>query len=248
MVASLIAAVLAQAAVATEPPKLCLLVTPAGHTVGFQIELAAEHARLVAAEGSIWPVDARVASVSSAQNRFALDDLLLVLEGESTGGQRQVATLSRASERQHHYPVAYGYCQQDADSGHPWQSGQANQAATGDNAAAFDPRRWPEDRCGMILSDGRRMAMRFHLAGPDRVAMVSTNLWGRQPVMARLRAGTSFSGPNGLSGARELVMLEREQMGADLIRFRNLGDPSAAGLTGYAICGYSRLVRRPVRS
>jgi hypothetical protein len=248
MVASLIVAALVQAAAAAEPAELCSLVTPGGHFVAFKIETAVEQARLVPAEGSIWPASTAVASASSAQNRFDVDGFRLTLEGETDDGQRQVATLSRASERHHYYPVAYGYCQRDAADGHSWPSGQVNQAAIDDYAGAFDPQRWPEDRCGMILSDGRRIAMLFQLRGPDQVAMVSTGLWNRQPVAARLRAGTSFSGPNGLSGSRELVILEREEMGADLIRFRNLGDPSADGLTGYAICGYTRIVRRPVRS
>jgi hypothetical protein len=241
----LIVAALVQAAVAAEPAELCSLVTPGGHTVAFKIETAVEQARLVPAEGSIWPVGTAVASASSAQNRFDVDGFRLTLDGETGDGQRAVATLSRASERHNYYPAAYGYCQQDAADG---PSGQTNQAAADGYAAAFDPQRWPEDRCGMILSDGRRIAMLFQLRGPDQMAMVSTGLWGRQPVVARLRAGTSFSGPNGLSGSRELVILEREEMGADLIRFRNLGDPSADGLTGYAICGYTRIVRRPARS
>ena len=99
----------------------------------------------------------------------------------------------------------------------------------------------------MLLTDGRRMLLQFELIGTNQVAMASPQLWNGQPVTARIGSARNFSGRNGLSGVEELIVPEREGNAAKLIRFRDLGDPSVSGHAAYAICGYSRIVRRPAR-
>lgn len=253
MVAFLILAAAAQALQAT--PSACWLVTPGNDAVGFQLLTGARPDGQVTfspTRGSIWPARTLAATTAANGNRFALEGdegFTLKLEPAEQSPDRYIATLSRRGAQGSEVPIAFGFCDrsQEASAGQAGDAAPA-QADIAAAARAFDPARWPEDRCGMILSDGRRMPFRFQLSGPNQVAMVSSSLWNRQPVTARMRGATSFSGRNGLSGAREFIILEREAMGADLIRFRNLGDPSAAGLTAYAICGYSQVVRRPVRS
>ena len=258
MVASFILAAAFQGVGVPAPTvPMCSLVTPRGDAVGFQILPGNSVQRTVSlapTHDSVWPTSTLTGGrssgdpASSGESRvvFGGADGLLLEMSAADNSPRRMATLFRR-DRRLGYPIAVGFCEQAGPFSVLAPTDRNDPAAVAAEIPAFDPRHWPEDRCGMLLTNGRRLPFRFMQRGPDEVAMVSSVLWAGRPVTARIRSARSFNGRNGLSGTQEFIVREREGIAVKLIRFRGLGDPSAGSHTAYAICGYTGIVRRPTR-
>jgi hypothetical protein len=146
--------------------------------------------------------------------------------------------------------LAFGFCRlQPAPNSVIYRA--LDQAADpreiGASIPAFDPARWPGTRCGLVLSDGRRVPFQFTLAGEDRIRLSSPDLWAGRPITMDIRWGNiegdqagTFSrrgGPEGLQ-----IMSVMGSSAARLIWLRQIGGQAQSG---FGICGYSQIVRRP---
>jgi hypothetical protein len=242
---------------AAPPPTLptCSLVAPRGDAVGFFLWSAddPDEFRITATPGSAWPAHTLVGTqrTGAAASGIAIgggDGFVLELGPGAAGRQQRSATLSRRDGESAPLPVAYGFCEERPAAAGGEEPGADRNEVGADNEA-FDPARWPED-CGLILSDGRRVRFDFTLIEGDRVRLESPQLWSGRPVRMSVRwmNGTSLQtatfgrrgGPEGV----QMMFVQRSQA-VKLIRLRQVGEPSAPELNGYAICGYSNIVRRP---
>ena len=259
-----IALMLAQPAAPSQAPPLleCSLVTPAGETVGFVApswDESSDDIRLVGTEGSLWPTRTLpgqrgiMTGTPRAARMFAFgggNGLALDI-GESSQIQRlREARLYRRDGERVGLPVAFGFCRQLPAPGSMIYRAldlSANPREIGANIPAFDPAQWPQSRCGLILSDGRRIPLQFSLSGQDQVRLSSPALWEGRPQTMAIRWGTiggeqagSFSrrgGPEGLQ-----IMSVVGSSAVKLIWLRNIGGPAPSG---FGICGYKEVVRRP---
>ena len=258
MVSATLLLALAQAA---EPVPVCTLVTPGGQNVGFFIggDDMADHIRLSATPGAVWPTAtlraARMAA-SGTNIRFAVGGdhgLTLELGNLAVGRTQRPATLFRRQGQTTGLPLAFGYCEDRPVSANAPEP-STNQAALGLNNAAFDPAHWPQDDCALLLSDGRRIRFNFTLTGDTRLSLRSPGLWSGQTVATDIRwlqprNGTQFAtfgrggGPEGVQ-----MMFVEQPLAVKLIRFRVLGETSMPTLTGFGMCGYSLIERRPAAS
>jgi hypothetical protein len=250
---------LAQPATATaaEAVPVCSLVTPRGDAIGFFIggDDAPGQIRLSATPGSAWPTATLQASRLRAANlRFAIggarDGLLLELGNQSAGQSRRPATLFLRDGDRVTVPVAYGFCEDrpvTANAPEP----APNAASGAADGPAFNPALWPEEDCALILSNGRRMRFDFTLTGENQLRLDSRDLWSGRSVSTSIRwlepresvqlgAFGRDGGPEGLQ-----MMFVAQPMAAKLVRFAKLGDPSLPNVTGYGICGYRTVTRRP---
>ena len=263
MVAAL--AFLAMAAAAqpagAETVPVCTLVTPGGQAVGFYLggDDRPNHIRLSATSGSIWPAATLRASAgrSGSNLLFAIGTgqrgLTLELRGLAPGQTQRLASLFLRDGQTSVLPVAFGYCEDravDATATPP----AAEAVAVGADLAAFDPARWPDDDCALLLSDGRRIRFTFTLTRDEQLRLASRELWAGRSVTLPMRwlesrefvqlgafgADGTEDGPEGL----QMMFVDRRRA-AKLIRFRRLGDASMPNLSGYGMCGYSGTVRRP---
>ena len=262
MVAAL--ALLAMAAAqpaAAEAVPVCALVTPGGHAIGFYIggDDRPDHIRLSATAGSVWPAATLRASAgrSGSNLRFAIGTgrrgLTLELRSLAAGQTQRLASLFLRDGQSTGVPVAFGYCEDrpvDATATPP----SSDPAAVGADHEAFDPARWPEDDCALLLSDGRRLRFSFTLTRDEQLRFASRELWAGRSLTLPVRWLESrefvqlgaFGGEGGDGGPEGLQMMYVEgRRAAKLIRFRQLGDAGMPGLSGYGICGYSGTVRRP---
>jgi hypothetical protein len=175
---------------------------------------------------------------------------MLELGGQPAGQTQRSATLFKRERGRVTLPVAFGFCEDraiDATAAAP----SSDPAAIGTDNPAFDPARWPEEDCGLIVSNGRRIRFRFTLTGETQLRLDSPDLWSGRPVSTTIRwqnSGDStqigaFGGNGGPEGAQ--MMFVETPTAVKLIRFRELGDPSIPNATGYGICSYRGLVRRP---
>ena len=262
MVAAL--AFLAMASVAqpaAEAVPVCTLVTPGGHAIGFYIggDDQPNHIRLSATSGSIWPAATLRASAgrSGSSLRFAIGTgrrgLTLELRNLAAGQTQRLASLFLRDGETTSVPVAFGYCEDrpvDATATLP----SSDPAAVGADQAAFDPARWPEDDCALLLSDGRRIRFTFTLTKDEQLRLASRELWAGRSITMPIRWLESrefvqlgaFGGEGADAGPEGLqMMFVDERRAAKLIRFRRLGDAAMPSVSGYGMCGYSGRVRRP---
>ncbi len=257
MVAAALLLTLAQPA---EPVPVCSLVTPGGQNIGFFIggDDSADHIRLSATPGAVWPTATlRAAQVAStgANLRFAIGGdrgLTLELGNLAVGRTQRPATLFRREGQRTTLPLAFGYCEdRPVNANAPPPS--ADPAAVGADNAAFDPARWPQEDCALLLSDGRRLRFTFTVTGETQLRIASHDLWSGQAVSTEIRLqsrDTIQLGTFGRSGGPEGVqmMFVQQPLAVKLVRFRALGEPSMPTLTGYGICGMSGVERRGTAS
>jgi len=258
MIAALLMAALQTTAAPSAAPYSCRLSTPGGDKVDFTIASLRDNDTdldLFAADDSAWPSRtlpaARGVSRPEPGDRrwFAMgggDGLLLELPSSAAAGP-QAATLFRRKGRGITVPVAYGYCA-PAPAGNTIIynviDASADPRAVGQNMAIFDPARWTEPDCALLLSDGTRSRMKFTLKG-ETVELSGERLWGGHPQKLPIKwlhgqgvqVGT-FARPGKLSGIQ--TMYVDDGTAAKLIRFQD------KDVNGYAICGYSSVVRREV--
>jgi hypothetical protein len=269
MVAWLVLAAALQAGAGPDPAgQLCALVTPRGDLVGFQMlpgEAQGDTLGLVATPGSVWPSRrltgdrASFEAAPSGKSWFAFggrEGLVLELGRPARDSQRQTATLSRRDGGRPGLPLAFGYCAPGGSAIAPAPlDPNADPNAIGADIPAFDPRRWPAEDCGLLLSDGRRMQFGFRLAAEDQVEFSSPGLWAGRRVTTTIRwlrvgGGVqlgAFNRRGGPSGTQTMIVESNGSRAAKLIHLLEVGDPSAVNQTGYGICGYVGLVRRPAR-
>ena len=248
--------VLAQPAAAEVPDvPVCSLVTPRGDDIGFFIGGDEDPTRILLTPmaGSVWPART-IRATRQAGLQFGIgqgDGFVLELGQDASGRPERSATLFLRQNRHVSVPVAFGFCEERRA---PSESAQAaeDQNNIGATDAAFDSANWPQHDCGLVLSNGRRARFNFNLTEGDRVRLESAALWSGQPVTVNIRwrnANGVQLGTFGRDGGPEGVqmMFVDGSRAAKLVRLQQLGDPSAPQLTGYAICGYSQIGRRPVR-
>jgi hypothetical protein len=247
---------LAQPAAAEAVP-VCSLVTPGGNAIGFFVggDDAPDKIRLSATSGSIWPqATLRASRLSSGRFAIGAERRGLALElGSLPAGQTQrSATLLLRDGERTSLPVAFGYCEDrpvDATAAAP----SADPRAVGADNAAFNPARWPQYDCALLLSNSRSLRFRFTLTERNDLRLESRELWSGRPVSTTIRwaespnsvqlgAFGSEGGPEGL----QMMFVDDRSRGVKLFRFRKLGDPSLPNVSGYGICGFTGLVRRPV--
>ena len=254
-----VAALLLAFAQPAEPVPVCTLVPPGGQNVGFFIggDDAPDTIRLSATPGSVWPtatLRATRMAASGANLRFSLGGdsggLVLELGGLAVGRTQRPATLFRRDNQRITLPVAFGYCEdRPVNANAPPPSADA--AAVGADNPAFDPARWPQEDCALLLSDGRRIRFSFTLAGESQLRLGSRELWSGRTVSVPMRWGQARDsvqlGTFGSAGGPEGVqmMFVAQPRAVKLVRFRALGEPSMPSLTGYGICGYAEVARRP---
>ena len=261
MVAAYAFLALAAAQPAAEAVPVCTLVTPGGNPVGFYIggDDAPNRVRLSPTSGSIWPAATLVASIerSGSSLRFTLGTgprgLTLELRSLAAGQTQRLASLFLRQGQSTTVPVAFGYCEDRPVDAHATPP-SSDPAAVGADLAAFNPARWPEDDCALLLSDGRRIRFTFTLTRDEQLRLASRELWAGRSVTLPIRWLESrefvqlgaFGGDGAEGGPEGLQMLFVDRpRAAKLIRFRRLGDPGMANLSGYGFCGYPGTVRRP---
>jgi hypothetical protein len=253
MVTAMLLAAVSQTA--APPLPACSLVTPRGDSIGFFFWAAEnpDEFRITATPGSAWPARTLVGTPQPGAARRVIaiggsDGFLLELGLEPDARQQRSATLSRRSGQGAPLPVAYGFCEESPAAARG-EEPAADRNAVGADNAAFDPARWPED-CGLMLSDGRRIRLDFTLVDRDRARLESPQLWSGRPVSMSVRWMNGNGIQTGTFGRRggpegTQTMFVQGGQAVKLIRLRQIGEPSAPGLSGYGICGYSNIVRRP---
>lgn len=249
--ATFLAAALQAAAPAPAVP-MCSLVTPRGDAVGFSLRATAnpDEIRLASVPGSAWPAHSVVGRQRGGGFAIGGSEGFLLELGPSEARHQRSATLWRRNGRSASLPVAYGFCEERPASAAVDEEPGAGGNEAGADHPAFDPARWPQD-CGLMLSDGRRIRFDFTLVDRDHARLESPQLWSGRPVTTDVRwingrggaqvgAFSRRGGPEGV----QTMFIQRAQA-VKLIRLRQIGEPSAPGLSGYGICGYTNIVRRP---
>lgn len=256
MILALALASLQPAAAGGEAVPNCALTTPSGEVARFFIwgDDSPGRVRLTGSAESVWPAGTVVGTREEdpAALRFAIggpDGLSLQLGQQVQGRRQRTATLFRREGGRPTLPVAYGYCEDQQVAVDPPEPG-TDPNAVGVGIPAFDPAGWPDSDCGIILSDGRMTRLRFTIQPNDRVRLEGAGLWSDRPVAAGIRwvasggvqVGT-FSGDGGLTGVQ--FMFTSPSQAARAIRIENFGDPLLTDVSGYALCGYKHIERRP---
>ena len=248
---------MAQAAPAADAVPACSLVTPGGHAISFFIggDDAPGMIQLSATSGSTWPAAtlraAPARTASGLRMVLGADRRGLALElGSAAAGQAQrSATLFLRENQRSTLPVAYGFCE-DRTVNETATPPAANAGMAGADNPAFDPGGWTAEDCALILSNGRRLRFDFTQTSATVARLDSRELWSGRPVTTQVRSlqrseQVSAFGEAGGTGPEGIqMMIVAPPRGAKLIRFRQLGDPALANVTGYGICGYSRVERR----
>jgi len=263
--AALIAgALVAQAA----PPALvpgCALVAPDGASIGFKMapwESADDTMGLIPTGGSVWPTAVLVgdgvtrmpARYAGRAWAFGGDEGIIVLLGDAEAGRDwQPVTLFRRAGARIGLPLAYGFCRPaPRDMIHPAYD-PANEYVIGDGIAAFDPARWPEGDCALILQSERRLRIRYGLQNAATVRFQSADLWGRRPLSAALTRDpvqqrgvgrARFERRGGPAGDELFFVDEAGGSAVKLLTFRDVGGAGARDQAGFAICGYRGITRR----
>jgi hypothetical protein len=235
----------------------CELVTPRGDAIGFFMWGGdnPEEINFSATAGSAWPTRSLVGESRARLGdglTFSIggsDGFILMLGPPEAGIAQRTAMLTLRDGGRAMPPLAYGFCEE-----RPTPSSVAAPASSqnaGSDHPAFDLALWPAGDCGMILSDGRRVRLKFRLnqRGQDQVELQSAALWSGQTVTASIRwrngekkVGT-FSREGGPEGD-QILLTGPSRAAAKLIRVRQLGEASSPNLRGYGICGYSVVERR----
>jgi hypothetical protein len=258
---ALVALALAQQPAPVASASGCALVAPNGDRIAFQVSSLSSNGDatgLISQTDSVWPSRTLVGNrMSPGRNSFGFGgERGLVIQMGGAEGQIRTVAIHRRQGNRIGLPLAFGYCRpQSRVPAYRALDPTIAENEIGADIAAFDLSRWPEDDCGLILSDGRRMRFRFRLDPGGSVQLSSPDLWSGRPVAVPMRWGRPLNGlqvgtfgrRGGPSGTQIMHMDERRGNGVKLIALSNLGDGSAVNLTGYAICGYRGLVRRPSR-
>lgn len=267
---ALAVALLAQGAPADELPVLqCALTTPAGDTVRFSVpawDEEGDEIHLVRGQESVWPTQTLpgVRNIMTGSERagrmFAFGSgngvALEIGEAVAENSSSRPTTLFRRDGQRVGLPLAHGFCAPPRERRvlvYRMIDANFDPREIGATIPAFDPAGWPERDCGMILDDGRQVRFSFNLTAPDRARLAGSGLWGGQPVSLPIRwqdreDGLQFGtfgrrgGPNG----SQTMYIEQDSGNAvKLIHLTSLGDAASNSQSGYAICGYRRIVRRP---
>jgi hypothetical protein len=261
--AAAIALALAQPAAPSQerPLLICSLVTPAGESVGFMApswDESSDDITLVGTEGSVWPTRTLpgqrgiMTGSPRAARMFAFgggNGLALDIGDSSLDHSLKEARLYRRNGEKVGLSVAFGFCRLQPAASVIYRA--LDQAADpreiGASIPAFDPARWPGTNCGLVLSDGRRVPFQFSLAGQGRVRLSSPDLWAGSPITMDIRWGTVdgdqagiFSRRGGPEGFQVMSVLDSSAV--RLIWLRQIG---GSAQSGFAICGYPQVVRRP---
>ncbi|WP_395613834.1 hypothetical protein [Allosphingosinicella sp.] len=236
----------------------CSMVTPGGERVEFFIWSGDDSSQFnfTGTPGSSWPLHT-VAGVRRNLEHgvpwFVIggnDGMALMLSGQEPGSPRRAATLVGRSPRRAMLPMAYGFCEERPapETAAPPQNREAAEA----DSPIFNPDRWPGSDCGLLLSDGRRIRLRFTLLGEHDAQLQSDELWSGAPVTTALRwssrateSRADFDSPNGPAGTQLLIV--NGSLATKVIRLRRVGGNSPPGLSGYAICGLRGIHREPNR-
>ncbi|MBX3562117.1 MAG: hypothetical protein KF780_09935 [Sphingomonas sp.] len=244
----------------------CALVTPSGDNISFTIPAWNEEdteISLVPGQGSIWPNRTLPGARNVMRGTPRADRLFafgsgngVALEIGEPGGEAssaRAATLFRRDRQRAGLPLAYGYCGEPAEHIsliHSPVDTSTDPREIGTDIPALTPANWSDNDCGLLISDGRRARLSFQIVGRDQVRLESPELWSGRPVTipiqwrdaSNMRVGTfgRRDGPQGI----EVLFVEQSQA-TRLIRLRQFGDASYPNLTGYGICGFSQIVRRP---
>lgn len=253
---------LALGAIALQPPAaetaelpVCTMTTPRGDNLRFFLwgDPAPNLMRMSSLPGSVWPTGTIVGVKQGADgSRYRLggrDGMVVELSRQTPGrAERAVTLFSRNGEREG-LPIAYGYCQDEQVTANPPEPGPDQNLVGADNAA-FDSEQWPDQDCGLLLSNGRRTSFDPELRPNEELRLRSADLWGGQPVSTRIRWANrngaqvgSFGDSDGPQGIRVLAVSGTRA--SVLFRFQDLRDPTLEGVSGYGICGVRRIVRRP---
>ncbi len=248
------------------PAKICMLVTPGGDNVEFQIlrwDDSGDHIGLLATQGSVWPTRTIPGSRTAldpdpaSERRFALggrDGVVLELGEPDRSGQWQTVTLFRRDGRRSGLPLAFGSCREgQAPIVFRAMDPAADPSAIGADIPAFDPQSWPRDNCALLTNDGRRLPVSYRLLDARRVQIAGAGLWGRRVMTVERRQGsvrrgrpsTSRFGRRGApSGFETFFVQENPPRAVKLLSFEDLGGASGSSRSGFAMCGYDELVRR----
>lgn len=245
---------LAQPAASTATMPTCSLVTPQGDRIEFFIWGGDDPARFnfTGLPGSAWPRRTLAGTREEMEHNvpwFVIggpDGLALMLSPVAPGARRRTATIVGRGRLLPTVPLAYGYCEERPapETAVP----PADLAASEAESPVFNVNLWPTDDCALLLSDGRRVRFQFRLDGTRDVTIRSPALWSGAPVTTALRwsarqGRASFNSPNGPEGEQLLVV--NGSLAAKAIVFRRVGGGAPPGLTGYGICGYRGVERRP---
>ena len=269
MVAGLILAAALQpvpAPVSAQPVPVCSLVTPGGDRIGF-LMLPWDDGGVVGViptRGSVWPRRTLPAAPASVDRppagKYWLSfggepGLMLELEPAQPSA-RQTATLLRRQGRRPGLPLAFGFCEPGPrPTIYAPMNLDVDPRQIDADIPAFDPDQWPQNRCALLISDGRRMPFRFRLSGPRTAAFSGDGLWSGRTVTAPIRwlraqGGVqlgAFERRGGPRGTQRMIVDPAAGQAGKMIYLSEIGDPSLAGQSGYGMCGYVGLVRRAVR-
>jgi hypothetical protein len=238
----------------------CKLVTPGGHPVEFSASIAAPGVGTAVLEptpGTVWPAQ-RLIGGGGAQNKGSGGIKSRHHIGGDPGVDLEIdgerATLLTAKKLRSGLPRAYGFCLPRASGAGSVDGG--GMVATNANATipAFDPGSWPEDDCAVITRSGRRGRIDYTIAPTPAQVQLTTSearlLDSPKVSVPRVQANggrgakTRFGGKSGASGGESLLVDRKTSEAVQLIDFDRLGtvvpEPAAA------ICGHSKVVRRPM--
>jgi hypothetical protein len=239
-------------AAATMPT--CSLVTPRGDRIEFFIWSGDDPGQFnfTGVPGSAWPTRTLAGTRQNLEHNvpwFVIggsDGVALMLNAPGPGGRRRAATIVGRGRILPTVPLAYGFCEERPapETAEP----PADLTASEASGPVFNSDLWPAEDCALLLSDGRRVRFTFTLNGTRDVRIQSPALWSGAPVTTALhwdnRQGRArFNSPNGPEGEQLLVV--NGSLAAKAIVFRRLGGGEPPGLTGYGICGYRGVDRRP---
>ena len=234
----------------------CSLVTPRGDRIEFFIWGGDDPRQFhfTGLPGSAWPSRTLAGTRTNLAPNLpwfiigGADGVALTLNPPVPGESLRAATIVARSRRLTPMPLAYGYC--DERPAPERAEPPADRNATEADSPVFDPALWPDQDCALLLSDGRRVRFRFTLDGNNRVRIQSDALWSGAPATALVRWVTgsqvnraTFTSPDGPQG--DQMMMVNGTRGSKLVRFLRLGGGSPPGMSGYGICGYRSIVRRP---
>ena len=238
-------------AVATMPT--CSLITPRGDRIEFFMWSGDNPSQFnfTGVPGSAWPTHTLAGTRGNlARNGSGFmiggaDGVALTLSAQEPGATRRAATIVGRSTRHAMLPLAYGFCEERPapETAEP----PANLDATEGDSPAFNLDLWPTQDCALLLSDGRRVRFKFVDRGIRDVRIQSEALWSGRPITTALRwsdpSRASFNSPDGPEGNQ--LFLANGWRAVKVIRFRRLGGGEPVGLSGYGICGYRAVDRRP---
>jgi hypothetical protein len=240
------------AAVADTMPT-CSLVTPRGDRIEFFMWSGDNPAQFnfTGVAGSAWPTHTLAGTRGNLTPNVrgfiigGADGVALTLSAQEAGATRRAATIVGRGPRHAGLPLAYGFCE-ERPAPRTAEPPASLDAAEGDSPA-FNLDLWPFQDCALLLSDGRRARLVYQERGDSDVRMQSQALWSGRPVTTTLHwsdpSRASFDSPDGPEGNQ--LFLVNGWRAVKVIRLRRLGGGESEDLSGYGICGYRAVERRP---